>query len=238
MHTSDREKMFFYEKNFAKEFDEKMNMYDLKKRLQVVFGELLTEDIQHKELLDAGCGTGWFSKAACERGAKVTSIDLGKNLLNEVAKKCDSKRVEGSILELPFKNDFFDVIVCSEVIEHVPNPKKAIQELQRVLKPNGILVLTTPNKFWHFSLCIANLFNLRPYQGLENWLGYFELKKIIQQMNFKIEKMHGIHLFPFVIPFLNPILDLFHPFRKFLGPIMVNTAIKCKKEKCDENDGM
>jgi hypothetical protein len=43
MLNAEQEKMFFYENNFAKEFDEKMNMYDLGKRLKVVFNELLTE---------------------------------------------------------------------------------------------------------------------------------------------------------------------------------------------------
>lgn len=231
MNSTENEKMFFYEKNFAKDFDEKMNKYDLRKRLQVIYNELLTSDISNKRLLDAGCGTGWFSKAASDRGALVTSMDLGENLLSEVAKKCETERVAGSILEMPFKKNTFDLIVCSEVIEHVPDPEKAITELYRVLKPGGTLVLTTPNRFWHFSLSIANFFKLRPYQGLENWLGYSELKKKAENAGFIVEEIHGIHLFPFVVSFLNPILDFFHRFKKTMGPIMVNTAIKCKKQK-------
>lgn len=221
--------MFFYEKNFAKKFDKKMNQYDLKKRLSVVYEELLVEEISGKTLLDAGCGTGWFSKAAADRGALVTSMDLGENLLNEVAKKCETSRVAGSILEMPFEAEVFDYIVCSEVIEHVPDPIQAIRELYRVLKPNGTLILTTPNKFWYFSLAIANFLKIRPYQGLENWLSYKELKLSLQKAGFTIEKMHGIHLFPFVVFSLNPLLDFFHLFRKILGPVMVNSAVRCKK---------
>ena len=44
------------------DFDKAMNMYDTRKRVQVVFNELLHEDITGKKLLDAGCGTGWFSQ--------------------------------------------------------------------------------------------------------------------------------------------------------------------------------
>lgn len=230
MNDQEQAKMFFYETNFAKKFDEKMNQYDLKKRLSVVYEELLVEDLRDKTLLDAGCGTGWFSKAAADRGAQVTSMDLGENLLGEVAKKCETKRVVGSILEMPFKDSSFDYAVCSEVIEHVPNAVQAIRELYRVLKPNGILILTTPNRFWYFSLAIANFLKIRPYQGLENWLGYKELKTKLQKEGFLVEKMYGIHLFPFVISLLNPLLDFFHRFRKPLGPMMVNSAVRCKKK--------
>lgn len=228
MQSSSVDKMFFYE-SFAGEFDSKMNMYDTQKRLEVVFNELLTEDIKHKVLLDGGSGTGWFSRAAVERGASVTSLDLGENLLNEVAKKCETKRVVGSVLDLPFADNTFDIVLSSEVIEHTTDPDLAIKEYHRVLKQGGIMVLTTPNKFWYFSLWIANLLNLRPYQGLENWLSWGHLKRILSQTGFTIEKMGGIHLFPFVFKILNPVLDFFHRYRRSLGPVMVNIAIRCRK---------
>lgn len=222
------DKMFFYEQ-FANEFDHKMNMYDTNKRIKVIFDELLTENIEHKLLLDAGCGTGWFSQKACERKAHVTSLDLGVNLLDEVAKKCDSNRVVGSILQMPFEDNYFDIVISSEVIEHVPDHKKALSELYRVLKPNGILVITTPNKLWYFAIFIANTFKLRPYEGIENWIGWFEMKRLLPQVGFRIDKMVGIHLFPFIFRFLNPVLDYFHTYNKRLGPLMVNMAIKAYK---------
>ncbi len=225
-----KEQMYFYEDKLAPEFDETMNMYDLNKRIKVVFDELLTENIKGKELLDAGCGTGWFSKKAVERGASVTSMDLGQNLLNEVSKKCESKKVIGSIMDMPFEDETFDFAVCSEVIEHVPDPKIAMMELYRVLKPGGVLILTTPNKFWFFSLKIASFLKIRPYQGLENWQSWSEFRKNLVSIGFRIDALHGIHIFPFVVPFLNPIIDLFHRFKKPLGPIMVNLAARCVKD--------
>ena len=221
-------KMYFYE-SFASAFDSKMNMYDTRKRMDVVYQELLVEDLRGKTLLDAGCGTGWFSKIGVERGAKVTSMDLGENLLLEVQKKCETNRVVGSILDMPFENNSFDFIVSSEVIEHTPDPHKAIEELARVLKPGGTLVLTTPNKFWYFSIWIANKLHIRPYEGLENWMGWHEMKKTIKGNGLAIESMVGVHLFPFIFSFLNPVLDFFHRYNKTLGPLMVNMAVKCKK---------
>ena len=221
-------KMYFYE-SFANEFDSKMNMYDTNKRLETIYKELLKEDISGKKLLDAGCGTGWFSKAAVERGAVVTSMDLGENLLSKVAIKCDRNRVVGSILEIPFADGTFDIVVSSEVIEHVPDPFKALSEVYRVLTPGGILVLTTPNKVWYFAIWFANFFKLRPYQGLENWTGWFEIRGNLKKIGFKEIEMRGIHLFPFVAKIFYPVLDFFHKFNSSLGPLMLNIALKARK---------
>lgn len=223
--------MLFYD-NFAEDFDSKVNMYDTNKRLDVIFNELLKDDnLKNKKILDGGSGTGWFSAEAVKRGAKVTSLDVGENLLKQVAKKCKSKRVVGSIMDLPFSAKSFDYVISSEVVEHVTNPDKALKEFYRVLKPGGFLVLTTPNRFWYFSVVLANKFNLRPYQGLENWYSYNELRKKLQKTGFKIEDMYGIHAFPFVLSILNPILDFLHLFRRFLALFMVNIAVKCQKVK-------
>jgi len=221
-------KMYFYER-FAKEFDSVVNMYDTTKRIKVVYEELLTQNLHQKKLLDAGCGTGWFSQAAVERGAVVTSMDVGPKLLKQVAKKCESQRVIGSIMEMPFKTDTFDVVVSSEVIEHVPNPNQALRECFRVLKPGGSFVVTTPNRFWYFALAIAEKMKLRPYQGLENWSGFDQLQKELEEIGFTVEEAYGIHLFPFTVSLTHPILDFFHQFRKPLGSCMVNIAIKCRK---------
>jgi ubiquinone/menaquinone biosynthesis C-methylase UbiE len=222
-------KMYFYE-SFANEFDSKMNMYDTNKRVDVFFNDFLkNEDLKNKKLLDAGCGTGWFSLAASQRDAQVTSMDLGENLLAQVKKKCDTDCVVGSILEIPFPENTFDYVISSEVIEHTPDPYKALYEIHRVLKPGGIMVLSTPNKFWYWSLWLANIFKLRPYQGLENWSGYFQLKKETKKAGFnKIEQV-GVHIVPFVHPITYPINDFFQRFKKSLGFIMVNIVIKAKK---------
>jgi len=86
------EKSYFYN-TFADQFDSKMNMYDTNKRLHIIFNQLLPESLKGKSVLDAGCGTGWFSKKAEEQGAKVTSLDIGYNLLRIVRNKCDSTLV-------------------------------------------------------------------------------------------------------------------------------------------------
>lgn len=221
-------KQLFYE-HFAATFDAVVNRYDTEKRLQVFFDELLPTDLHGKKLLDAGCGTGWFSARAVQQGAQVTSLDVGKKLLQEVAKKCSSTLVVGDVLNLPFTANTFDVVVSSEVIEHTTNPLKALKEFYRVLKPGGLLVVSTPNARWYWALQIAQFLRLRPYQGYEHWLSHEQLKHGLLQAGFRIRALHGIHAFPFVLPILNPLLDYLHQFRYVGGPYMVNLVAKCQK---------
>lgn len=229
METEEKSKQYFYD-SFAGEFDSKMNMYDTTKRVRIVFDELLAdENLAGLKLLDAGCGTGWFSKRACERGADVTSLDIGENLLEQVAKKCNSTRVVGDICNLQFPADNFDIVISSDVIEHTVNPRKAISELARVVKPKGTLVITVPNRVWHFAVTIANKLKLRPYQGFENWVGWGQLRDWVKEEGLVIEEMYGFHIVPFITPALYPLIDYFDGWGRNLGPLMLNIAIKAKK---------
>src|SRR5437867_1265611 len=108
------DKRLFYD-DMASRFDSVMNRYDLEKRVALVFDYFWGKgDLKGKSLLDAGCGTGWFSRCAVERGAYVVSLDIGQNLLRCVAAKCASERVAGDLLAQPFPDNQFDFIVCSE----------------------------------------------------------------------------------------------------------------------------
>ena len=222
------EKQRFYDQ-FAGEFDVRMNRYDLETRLRVIFEQLLPEDLSGKMLLDVGCGTGWFSRKAMERGARVTSLDVGLNLLEQVGRKCSSQCCLGSICALPFADGTFDVVISSEVIEHVPEPHLAVRELVRVLKPGGVLALTTPNRIWHFAISFANRIGARPYEGYENWVGYGELHQWLEKEGLAIETQFGFHLFPFVTRLSYPVLRFFDRWGKPLGPLMLNQAMRGRK---------
>lgn len=215
--------------NFADEFDRKMNKYDLQRRIDIVFNELLPQNIAGKKLLDAGCGTGHFSKIASEKGAIVTSMDIGERLLEKVAEKCDTERVVGSVLDIRFDDNYFDFVISSEVIEHTENPYKAIREFYRVLKPGGILALTVPNRFWKWSCIIANALKIRPYEGMENWAGFFGLKRELKSVGFTILKYRGFHILPFQLNFLHRFLLLMDNLGNIMGLIYINIAASCQK---------
>ncbi len=225
-------KGLFYD-TFASEFDKAMNMYDTNKRLKVVFERLFKDgELKGKKLLDAGSGTGWFSRRAVELGAIVTSLDVGENLLNEVKKKCDSIRVVGDVTDLKFPDGSFDCIISTEVIEHTPDPKKAIKEMARVIKKGGVLALTVPNRVWHFAVVIGNVLKLRPYEGFENWVYWGGLRRELQENGFRIEEQFGFHAIPFVSPKLYGTIDYLDRYGKGpLGHLMVNIAVRAEKVK-------
>jgi 2-polyprenyl-3-methyl-5-hydroxy-6-metoxy-1,4-benzoquinol methylase len=226
VHTDKRST--FYE-TFAEDFDAKMNRYDLERRLEIIFDEMLTEDLTGRKLLDAGCGTGWFSARACQRGAVVTSLDVGDRLLAQVAKKCQSERVVGDVLALPFPDAHFDVVVCTEVIEHTVDAARAIAELIRVLRKGGTLVVTVPNRVWHFAVTLANALHLRPYEGYENWVSWPTLRREVERNHVIIDELRGFHLFPFVLAATNGLLRRLDRHGKWLGPVMVNLAVCGRK---------
>ncbi len=219
----------FYDR-IAPDFDAIMNMYDLKRRVDTVFDTLLGRyDLNERTLLDAGCGTGWFSKRACERGAIVTALDIGPTLLEQVRQKCDADTVCGDVLDLRFPDEHFDVVVSSECIEHTRNPQRAVSELIRVCKPGGLIAITCPNRIWYWLCVVANAMHWRPYEGIEDWPRWRDLRKWVEDEGAHIIEMRGIHLFPFQVKALQPLLKWLDRFGRIHGPLCVNQAVLATK---------
>lgn len=216
---------YFYD-TIASDFDLIMNHYDLQRRLEVVFDQLLKEiPLDGRKVLDAGCGTGHFSKWALDRGARVVSLDVGVNLLNEARKKGIPQPVAGDVTQLPFPDATFEVVISSECIEHTPSPELAVSEMIRVLRPGGGLAITCPNRFWHWSCRLANALNMRPYRGLENWPSWSMLRQSVRDNGIDIRKHIGLHLFPFVLKPTHGLLRFFDQGGDRFGRFYVNQCL-------------
>ncbi len=120
--------------------------------------------------LDVGCRAGVQSRWLEDKGYRVTAIDIDK--------KYDSCQVVDVNQGLPFADQSFDLLWCSEVIEHLDSPADAISEFSRVVKRGGRVLLTTPNSFfWLFRL--FSLFGLPPKQlQRQDHLHFFNLRDI------------------------------------------------------------
>lgn len=97
-----------------------------------------------KRVLDVGVGTGFLSIMLAEIGYSVVGVDLSEEMIKRARKKMDARglkvRLEvGDAEDLPFDDASFDAVVNRAVLWTLPNPKKALIEWKRVLKPGGIL---------------------------------------------------------------------------------------------------
>lgn len=111
-----------------------------------------------KNILDVGSGSAWVAQHFIKSGIKVTSLDISQVNVQKAIQKVKGNFHSALVADsfyLPFKNDSFDIIIASEIIEHVLKPKDFISELYRVLAANGKLIITTPYKEkLRYYLCI------------------------------------------------------------------------------------
>jgi len=99
--------------------------------------------------LDIGCGEGVMLRLAAEQGAAMTGLDGMAAALAMARKLCASAGhnpalVRGDAQQLPFRDGAFDFVTCLEVIEHLERPESMLKEVRRVLRPGGVVVLSTP----------------------------------------------------------------------------------------------
>ncbi len=100
-------------------------------------------------ILDLGSGSGWVANELTLKNAHVISVDLSQKNLARIRiglRQALAAFVLADAYHLPFRDDSFDLIVASEVLEHLNSPVTGLQELQRVLLPKGKVVTTTPYK--------------------------------------------------------------------------------------------
>ena len=131
-----------------------------------IAGELAKED--YTDLLDCGCGTGPMISLLYEKNPKkhYTGIDLTPRMIEVAqAKNLDGVIwVVGDCENLPFEDNSFDAVICSNSFHHYPNPQKFFNSVKRVLRPDGRLILqdyTAPKPvLWlmnHTEMPLANL---------------------------------------------------------------------------------
>ena len=113
------------------------------------------------KVLECACGTGMFSVKIAPRVKELTATDFSDGMLKRTRTKCrklENISVEnGDITNLSFEDNTFDKAVAANVIHLLDDPKKAIGELKRVVKPGGEIIIPT---YIHFKESkAANLFN-------------------------------------------------------------------------------
>ena len=97
-------------------------------------------------VLDIGCGPGFFLKIAQKNGWQVWGLDLSAEAVTQARKILKTRRIYQQTLEKSkFLPNFFDLVTIFQTIEHVENPLLLLKKVRKILKPKGVLLLTTPN---------------------------------------------------------------------------------------------
>lgn len=148
--------------------------YTFTRRMEVVL-QMLVQALQQKQehpgtlrILEIGCGAGLLCFELARSAKIVVGIDISHFVLdfaNGVKDylHCDNVFFQqGDAEHLAFDHDTFDVVICSEVLEHLIEPQRALTEMRRILKKNGTLILTTPCALSLSDLCMNLVRLIRP----------------------------------------------------------------------------
>jgi len=176
--------------------------YSVHTRLREFHLKRLLNNYRRGYLLDVGCGLGYLTEALGNRLVRV-GIDLDMDSLKDNSKRGLNNMLQANAIKLPFKEESFDIIVCSELLEHLQEgmDKSALCEMARILKPGGQLLITVPSlegiRSWSR---LRNLGHDDPSGGEYHYrMGYTwrDIDAVIEQipvLNIK-NKHHSLFLF-------------------------------------------
>ncbi len=176
-------------------------------------------------IIDVGCGDGFFLYLLSNLSVKVTltGFDDDKIVLSNARKNLGSEKIkllDGTAVDMPFSNNVFDKAIMTEVLEHIDDDKKALSEVYRILKPNGVLVLTVPNYNFPFLWDPINWILQSLFGTHIGGIGFFagiwarhkrlykktELEILIESVGFRIEK--GEQLTTRCLPFNHYLVNI------------------------------
>lgn len=105
--------------------------------------------VEGLNVLDAACGEGYGSYLLSTKAKHVTGVDIAKEAIIHATKhyqKDNIEFVESDVITMDFDDNTFDAVVSFETLEHLGQQEQLISEFKRVLKPDGILIISTPDK--------------------------------------------------------------------------------------------
>lgn len=167
-------------------------------------------DLTDTFILDCGCGSGEYILEFLNYSPNVYGIeyDFKKVETYKSLGVHTENVIQGDIQDMQFKDETFDVVFLNEVLEHIPNQKKVLAEIRRVLKKDGVLVVRSPNRLYPFEVHGVKLkFKEQPVSNAIPFIPYipirigelvftyiarnyfpWELKSLLRITHFKIQK--------------------------------------------------
>lgn len=159
--------------------------------------------------IDVGCGGGLLSEAMAQAGARVVGVDLSPELLEVAKLHALGAELTGVEYQLQSAEEMakthaeqFDLVTCMEMLEHVPDPESVLDACVKLLKPGGLLVLSTLNrtpKAFALGIVAAEyVFNLVPKgtHSYQKFLKPAEIARVLRARGMEITALKGMQYAP------------------------------------------
>lgn len=155
-------------------FDEASGYNEVEASIHIARYSVAAEFCRGKRILDIACGEGYGSWLMRKwGGTEVVGVDVSEKAINSAKANFEGDGIlffQGAAESLTFLDNTFDLIVSLETMEHIPDVRKYLEELKRVLKTDGMIILSCPNDWWYYPTeNEKNPFHLKKYT-LEEFL--------------------------------------------------------------------
>lgn len=156
-----------YQKNFISIYDGYQNLDNRirkAKKFNYILDKLNIHDIEGT-CLDIGCSNGIVTYSISPMFKQIVGVDIDLTAIQMAVEAHDKKTsyANADAMALPFGEKSFDAIICSQTYEHVPSSERLFKEIDRIIKPGGILIFSGPNKSFpiepHYYLPFLHWFN-------------------------------------------------------------------------------
>jgi ubiquinone/menaquinone biosynthesis C-methylase UbiE len=157
------------------------------KTMLAVLSDVCQVPLIDLDLLDVGASTGIIDNLLAERFGTVRGLDIDASAVEYAQKTYKKGNLNfeiGNAMELHVSDKSFDVVVCSQVYEHVPSAERMMKEIYRVLKPGGICYFAANNRFrWN-----EPHYNLPLLSAVPRWFAHIYIR-----LSGKAERYHELH---------------------------------------------
>lgn len=185
--------------------------------------------------LDIGCNQGFFTEFLRNLGFDSYGIDIGESHIDFAKKNGKSSYSIGSAEKIPFEDNRFDVIILLATLEHIRDRATALKEINRVLKPNGTLIVTIPNTWSYFfirSFLTFAVRGMKPWKNVHYQQNYFYWEHLLNNF-LKVIDWRPLLSIPFFEPKLisKERLSKYEYSKKKLAWMSAEPIIVCTKRE-------
>lgn len=172
--------------------------------VRCMYGEIVSraEKVRAETILDLGCGNGNVIGLLSKKiKASFYGLDLSGNMIKEAEKRLGNQATfcVGDAENLPYEENKFDLVICNASFHHYPGPEKALDEIGRVLKPGGTLILGDPSFRFKMLVNILNFFMKYSKSGDAKIWHRRELTALLENKGFCVEQWKYINHESFIL---------------------------------------